>query len=134
MQIIQLLNQSIAFYILPVVILLYAKICCPPFFIYCAILRVFLQVAAIAGVEEVLKSWNIEQTDELLKKIEGDKERKLQEEEKQQKQECDRYMYSIDMFQIKRLKIYTSSIYNHVKIFFFLIKVGKETTRSRERG
>jgi hypothetical protein len=132
MQIIQLLNQSIAFYILPVVTLLYAKICCPPFFIYCAILRVFLQVAAIAGVEEVLKSWNIEQTDELLKKIEGDKERKLQEEEKQQKQECDRYMYSIDMFQVKRLKIYTSSIYSHVNIFLF--KVGKETTRSRERG
>ncbi|CAB3998861.1 IQ motif and ankyrin repeat domain-containing [Paramuricea clavata] len=48
------------------------------------------QVAAIAGVEEVLKSWNIEQTDELLKKIEENKERKLKEEEKQQKQECDR--------------------------------------------
>jgi hypothetical protein len=48
------------------------------------------QVAAIAEVEEFLKSWNIEQTDELLKKLEENKERKLKEEQKQQKQECDK--------------------------------------------
>jgi hypothetical protein len=47
-------------------------------------------VAAIAEVEEFLKSWNIEQTDELLKKLEENKERKLKEEQKQQKQESDR--------------------------------------------
>ena len=47
-------------------------------------------MAAIREVEEFLKSWNIEQTDELLKKLEENKERKLKEEQKQQKQESDR--------------------------------------------
>ena len=44
-------------------------------------------------VEEVLKSWNVEQTDELLKKLEENKERKLREEQKQQKEECNRYEF-----------------------------------------
>ena len=63
----------------------------PHFFSY-SNLHVF-QVAAVAVVEEVLKSWNVEQTDELLKKLEENKERKLREEQKQQKEECNRYEF-----------------------------------------
>ncbi|XP_028411970.1 putative IQ motif and ankyrin repeat domain-containing protein [Dendronephthya gigantea] len=49
-----------------------------------------VQVAAIAVVEEFLKAWDVQRTDELLKKLEENKEQKLEEEQAQQKQECDR--------------------------------------------
>ena len=52
-----------------------------------------LQVAAIVDVEEFLKAWDVQRTEELLKNLEENKKRKLEEEQAQQKQECDRFLF-----------------------------------------
>ena len=57
---------------------------------YPVVLRAYFQIAAIAEVEQALKSWNIEQTDELLKNLEESKERRFKEEQEQQEKECNR--------------------------------------------
>ena len=72
-------------------------------YVYSTVFCAFLQVAAIAEVEQALKSWNIEQTDELLKNLEENREKKFKEEQEQQKKECDRYM---SFQRTKRLKDY----------------------------
>ena len=48
------------------------------------------QVAAITEVEEVLKTWNIEQTDVLLNKIEEVKQNRIKNEREQEEKECNR--------------------------------------------
>ena len=47
-------------------------------------------VAAIPEVEEVLKTWNIEQTDVLLNKVEEVKQNRIKNEREQEEKECNR--------------------------------------------